>query len=219
MESDFAKDSKPRRARFEPKHPLEYLTFVAVVVAAIAAGCAAKFTHDQVAIAKDTELRQLRAYVLVDEDSIRLNPTTNQVEVSIVFKNSGATPALEVSLWTCLLVGDFHHDETYHVQTEFPPPHFKYPSISKSVIGPGNKKSAVSAVPYCDSTPPIERPLRPDELARIRSGNAAIYFYGKLAYKDVFGITERSTNFSYWTANLGPSLAGLAETPSGNESN
>ena len=99
----------------EKKHPLEIAHFVVTCLALLAAGAAAWFTHEQVRIAQDTEQRQLRAYVGIEEvsfdtsagfdvvnvapqpDGLRPLPLTHSFFV-LKLKNYGLTPARDISV-------------------------------------------------------------------------------------------------------------------------
>jgi hypothetical protein len=80
----------------DEKHALDYATAVFAFIAATATGAAAIFTGLQAWTAKDTETKQLRAYLLpvIDRESIDLDQ--NPLEWTYILKNFGQTPACHV---------------------------------------------------------------------------------------------------------------------------
>ena len=60
---------------------------------ATAAKHTAKATGDAVTLSKEIAVRELRAYVLVDEPRLDANPETDWFDAHIAFKNYGKTPA------------------------------------------------------------------------------------------------------------------------------
>jgi hypothetical protein len=80
------------------KHPLDWATFAFVVVASIAAAFAAVFTHQQVVVARDSEHRQLRAYIgdIVPEKFYAIT-TDHHFGVHLDLRNAGQTPAYDVT--------------------------------------------------------------------------------------------------------------------------
>jgi hypothetical protein len=85
-------------SRHEPKHPLDIATFVSAVIAAGAAVLATIYTGSQASTAKDTEKRQLRAYVSIERLGIDVSKWKESpiVKCGVVFKNAGLTPAYKV---------------------------------------------------------------------------------------------------------------------------
>lgn len=83
------------------KHWLDYVTFFASFVAAVAAVIAALFTHSQVQIAKDTSYAQLRPWVGVDVQlagDLELKSDSYRVKLLYKITNHGDTPAMGVSI-------------------------------------------------------------------------------------------------------------------------
>ena len=82
----------------------------------------AKAAEDQIAVAKDTEQRQLRAYVFVDhvqttniDDDLTIDDPTKLQSVTVVFKNSGLTPAYNVKQIASLKFTDFPPNQAVFV--------------------------------------------------------------------------------------------------------
>lgn len=81
------------------KHWLDYATFGAVVVAAVAAGFAAFYTESQVRIAKDSSYAQLRPWVGVDVQlagDLELKSDSYRIKLLYKITNHRNTPAMEV---------------------------------------------------------------------------------------------------------------------------
>jgi hypothetical protein len=136
----------------------------------------------QLALSADTARRQLRAYLFLDPGKnfsiARGASTTATIEIEIHVKNLGATPAHGVTV------------ESWMALDVWPPPEsfsFKGPpderGRTQSVVAPG------AVVHYHTGT---ARPMTPEELADVQSGNRSVYVYGRIEYLDVF-------NKPHWT--------------------
>lgn len=81
------------------KHWLDYATFGAAVVAAVAAGFAAYYSESRVTIAKETSYAQLRPWVGVDVrlvGDLELKSDSYYLKLQYNITNHGETPAREV---------------------------------------------------------------------------------------------------------------------------
>jgi hypothetical protein len=123
---------------------------------------------------------ELRAYVLVSGGKVtnRLDPTKCIVHMTI--RNFGKTPAQEVKWWLAAA-----NREMPLANRPLPSPDESLP-MGRTLMGPDNRVEMELAVPEINNL---------QELA-LRSGGAAIYAYGKIAYIDAFG-KSRQTDFRY----------------------
>jgi hypothetical protein len=162
----------------------------------------AKAAEDQIAVAADTERRQLRAYVFITQSILPIDPSNNLIFRAVI-KNFGQTPAYDFMNWTCLAVRD----------TSFETPVFPKHPVSdltnraksldttgklqnftgetKSIIPPSDVKHKIGA-PFCD--PVATRPLTPEERSGIESGNKTLYAFGQITYRDAFR-EQRQTQY------------------------
>ncbi len=175
-----------------------------------------------------TTPRQLRAYIFVDKAVIAnvANPLpqgllggkfeetpasiTRPLEGPIAyleFKNSGQTPAYEVTIWGNMCVREF--PLTYELPDKKPDKLF----TAKASVPPsgGTNKSLGT-----------EHPL-PEEINKLRTipPTTAIYIYGTIFYKDTFG-KKRFTNYRYFHNDLSGILGrhtGVSICNEGNEAN
>lgn len=94
----------PHKAKAEAKHWLEYAIFIFVIATAVATGAAAYYTRQQWLTAEDQERRSLRAYISA---KIEKYPDImhDSWDMTVVFKNHGQTPALNVSTWIQAILG------------------------------------------------------------------------------------------------------------------
>ena len=136
-----------------------------------------------VRIASDTSIRQLRAYVIVDRVGINGVITNSQPTVTVEFKNSGQTPAYDVTSWISIGLSKF--PLTYSIPEEINFPTMKG---SKDIITSGGKVLLPAT---------MSSPLTIEEIDQLNTGTHAIYFIGKIIYKDAFGI-ERFTKFKFF---------------------
>lgn len=169
------------------KHWLEYLTALFAVIAAVASSFAAGFAGYQGWVARDTERRQLRAYVLPSESNIVVS-APNNLQIHFVVKNFGLTPAYKLRGWTCVIVGRFEKDVDGNIRLEnsFPVPPFDEKAAPPTTVAPQDTKNSIFPS-FCDGAISRVRPVTSDEVARIQSGKAAVYLYGEQYYFDAFG--------------------------------
>lgn len=152
------------------------LTIVIAVAAAV-----------QICISRDTEHRQLRAYILKSDTSIVVD-FPNTLDLRFITKNFGLTPAYKVIGWSCIIVGYFSKEAggAMRLETKFPGPAFDEKSGQPTIIGPQDTRTILFPT-FCDGPAPGVRPITPDEVARIKAGHAAVYVYGEQRYFDAFG--------------------------------
>lgn len=164
-----------------------------------------------------TARRQLRAYVLVESGAIaniiepeppnqRVNPTnptqilahvTRQdlpANVFLTIKNTGQTPAMEVTHWGNAVVRE------YPLTTQLPGAD---PDIKPmpSVLGPGIQSTKRLVLPA---------PLSVPQITEIRGGTMAVYVYGQIKYRDIFKktwTTEYRTMYYVYGGVLGINTA------------
>jgi len=150
-----------------------------------------------IAVASDTAIRQLRAYVnfvgmkITNVDSplpsdIRKNYRPSGAEifftdkgpmVNVEMRNSGQTPAYNVKMWMSVTVRE------YPLKSSLEPPRTNKPYESVATFA----SQAIYSLPTI-----IMKPLTQQQINSIRDGSAAIYIYGEITYDDIFGL-ERKT--------------------------
>jgi hypothetical protein len=160
-------------------------------ITAISTGFLAIITFGLVYVANrqhTTARAQLRAYVMVEGAKVINFGATPTVQVTL--KNSGQTPAHDVSVWGSVDVA------IYPLQEKADPP--STPPDQEGTIGSGS-------FIYWTGTP--DRTLVRDEIDGVLSGEAALYVFGKALYKDVFR-RDQTTEFCF-------AYGGPHRTPSG----
>lgn len=124
---------------------------------------------------------QLRAYVFPDGatlwDGTTLDPPiparTNQPGIVFTWKNSGQTPAFGVVSWGAIAVIEPINEAkliTPRIESKFSN------HLGTNAIGTKNLW--------------FGRSLTPSETADIEAGVRAIYFYGRIEYKDIFNVAH-----------------------------
>jgi hypothetical protein len=170
-----------------PQALLVLFTFIAGL-AAVAAWLA---TRDLVAGAETTAERQLRAYVFITDAKMVSWQVGKSPQVKLTIRNTGQTPAYDVSVQ-----GDFFSQAGTAPGTPgapggpaapAAPPPLKPTDAPKTAIGPGGLL-----------TPSTTRTAAVDakENTLVRSGGAALMYYGVVKYRDAFG-HARGTTFRY----------------------
>jgi len=157
---------------------------------------------------QDTDKRQLRAYLCVDNARIKFySPTLPEAIVTL--KNCGKTPAYGAKYQIHLWVGPHPLPKN----TILPTP-IEIVDEPSAVIGPGNAISLAH-----QKHPSVATPQTP-----LGSPASTIYIYGTVAYRDAFQ-QERHTNFRLSWGGTAPRMIvengekfGNPQTePSGNE--
>ncbi len=134
-----------------------------------------------------TSRRQLRAYILPTEGYIGEGATmsppvpakANDIFANIHFKNSGQTPGYEIISWAQINVLEPVNEDKLIV----PPLAQGYPS-------------ALGANAVLPKALWFGRALTATEIADINNQVKAIYYYGRIEYRDAFKIS-RYTNFRF----------------------
>jgi hypothetical protein len=139
---------------------------------------AAEATEAAVASAEKTAKRQLRAYISIENATVRF---TNGQPVGFVnFENFGQTPAYETHGWAAIEGGP------HPFPIEFPIPK-DVPKI-KNTIGPGAK--------FGYPAKHKNKTFSAAELAACQTEVYALYVYGRVDYKDTYG-DDWYTNFRF----------------------
>jgi hypothetical protein len=169
------------------KHWLEYATGAFAVVAALAAGFAAFYTAHQVRIAeqqmgvaRDTEHRQLRAYVFGNSEYPFSSPTPQLREGELLrykwhIKNYGLTPAYRVLARAEIFFAASTPEEL---------PELIAPDTDTFVLAPG-------ATTYVSSPDPYRLSKRDSQ--DLAKGVKRVSFRGRIDYADTFGSHHFST--------------------------
>ncbi|MGA2871365.1 MAG: hypothetical protein ABSF34_19660 [Verrucomicrobiota bacterium] len=179
--------TKNGKSSTNDKHWIDYVTAVFAFIAAVAAGAAAVFTGGQAWIAKDTENRQLRAYIGL------IPPPDNQIVsnftppakavVRLTPHNFGQTPAYRAINWTGMGVAPHPLPKNFPYQTQ------------KSPIGPNPITIHPGNFDIAGVVLPATEPLAQWDFDRIGDGkNWRLYAWGTITYDDAFG-KSHFTNF------------------------
>jgi hypothetical protein len=158
----------------------DYVALLALIISIVAA----IFTGYQAWVARDTEKRSLRAYVLVSLSSPLQGFAPGQkLSVTAVLDNVGQTPVYDatwISGFNFLPYPLSSAIEWHYTCAET----MKLPAAQHWFFG--KQATAYKAG---------ESPLTGDEIARIRAGKDGIYFVGQVCYRDIFQVV-RETDFS-----------------------
>jgi hypothetical protein len=133
-------------------------------------------TGIQLSIAKETMRKQLRAYVYVEIDTFI--SFANHYYIAFSIKNSGTTPAYGVSLWHTGGYRYLKRNMSFAKVVSDTPD-----VISNAPLNPGSKNMNFYEEFSCDT---VRQSLGIDR------GVAAIFFYGCISYKDVFGFNHNT---------------------------
>lgn len=155
---------------------LNNVTFVASVVAAVAAICAAIFTGWQAWTAKDTENRQLRAYLFIDHGPLS-EVAPGKFKADLGIRAAGVTPAYKLKLAATFEIGHYLLNEEKLLDR----------------VG-GNTQDFDYAVVYGDKatiSQPISMQFVPEAVKLLEGDAQRVYLHGNIRYSDIFGDEHR----------------------------
>jgi hypothetical protein len=121
-------------------------------------------------VASDTERRQLRAYMVLDSVSITRLEVGKTIEVEVIMKNTGQTPAYNISGYTAIMY------DRFPLGRPFPP--VENDNINTTISGSGG---------LVRGKVPTLHALTDETLAAFNAGTMATYVSGKITYIDAFG--------------------------------
>jgi hypothetical protein len=149
------------------------IALVAAIGACIAAGAAWWQAH----ISRDTEYRQLRAYLSVSHSPMTLDGSDARVLISV--KHSGATPAYNVRVDVTATVGSYLLNDEYLGD----PTTMGGADNRRIAILNGNDNFNFSVSQH--NAEALQLLAKPDDK---RSVGHALYVHGVVRYQDIFGI-------------------------------
>lgn len=155
-------------------------------------------TRDLVAGTEAATKMHLRAYLGPSETFITGVAAGERPVIETTIRNFGQTPAHRVSYWAAAKVMDTTLERFERGS----------PDAGERTVNPGRDGLTIKSR--------IAEPITEEEMARIRLGTAAIYFYGAMTYRDAYG-RSRKTQFRF--QHGGARLVGTEElslSPKGN---
>jgi hypothetical protein len=128
---------------------------------------------------KDTEHRQLRAYVFVSAAGGARDTETGKVTAVIDMKNFGQTPAAKLNGWIQIALGDNPQ------KGPLPAPEKDRQRVGESILGPTALQTPRLV---------LKDPVGPTDWSAVLVGSKAIFVWGSIFYEDAFGV-QRCSNF------------------------
>lgn len=204
-------EQRPPEARWDRwwDDPLLVFTFVLALATVLLGGATVALWQStkklwlagekQLTHSQDTAKRQLRAYVGLRSPKIEGTAIGEHPKVTLLFQNAGQTPAHEVTVQYGIGVDHFPQPQLERRLDE---------AKSVAVLLPGAfmKPSLISSGPT----------LRQIEIDAVNAGSAAIYCFGVVKYRDIFG-DPHQTDFSLMIGgDLGGYPDNLKVTKTGN---
>lgn len=148
---------------------------------ATAVAASAKVSEDSLALYKDANVRQIRAYLTLGFGSvIEQNAATGyRYEVRMTLQNVGITPAYNVAINTHVAV------LPWPLPDDFKFPDFDASKSNGSVMGP-HQNNIITGI--------AEKIYSDDDVREITSGpSKRLYVYGTVKYQDAFGVDRQTT--------------------------
>jgi hypothetical protein len=145
-------------------------------------------SHEQARISRDTEQRQLRAYISA---AVERYPdiTAEHLELTMVMKNHGQTPAFDMRGWSIMVISEFSplpegivREGEAEMENQG----------DKTVLFPGEERRGATL----DGVGSVGKSRDPTEAERlgIQLGFKSLWVFGKITYQDAFGV-DRFTRF------------------------
>jgi hypothetical protein len=176
---------------------LKLTMFWGVVIAAIVAAFTTGYPSWENYIVQEAAKRQLRAYIDVRPQGMSAIEEGLVPRVHDSFHNIGRTPAYDNGSFSRILVREYPltrtlvNDECRYVAPD--------PKAGKWFIGTPKRPGIAR-----------DSPLTAAEVGAIKGGNSAIYFHGRVCYRDIFNEPHRTDFCLYWKWDAGrisPSLS------------
>lgn len=183
---------KPEEKQFR----LKLIIFGGVVIAAIIAAFVAGYPGWQNYIAQEEAKQQLRAYIDVRPKGMTKIEEGIKPRIHDSFHNIGRTPAYDNGSFSRIIVAEYPlahkliNDECSEAGT--------VPKGSKWFVGKVSGPETVR-----------EGAFTAGEIEAIKSGKAAVYFHGRVCYRDIFNESHRTDFCLYWKWNAGRVSPGL----------
>lgn len=170
----------------KPEHWVSLLTLIAV---SIYTGITALLwcnSNEQIAISRDNEHRQLRAYLYVRRFPIAVSPTTASAIIEI--DHAGATPAYNVRLDADILVDQYLVGKLRLSDVTSP-------NVSHVVHAQYSILYSTEHIPQTISMPSYATEAM--KLALAPNSNYRFYVYGVVRYLDIFGLDKLQSERRY----------------------
>lgn len=199
-QGDDSRDLPPSQVATESENKqfrLKLTIFWSVVIAAIVAAFATGYPSWENYIVQEAAKRQLRAYIDVRPRGISTVEEGLVPRVHDTFHNIGRTPAYDNGSFSRILVMEYPltrrlvNDECRYVAPD--------PKAGKWFIGTPKRPGIAR-----------ESPLTAAEVDAIKGGQSAIYFHGRVCYRDIFNEPHRTDFCLFWKWDAGrisPSLS------------
>jgi hypothetical protein len=156
--------------------------------------------------ARQRSVRELRAYVFVDKLEIfdpefdpSWNASSGLVRAIIQLRNSGSTPAIKAFHWAHIVLathGDEHH---MNVPDDIQQTHRNWIAAGGTLF----------------KTLDLAQRLTAQQEEALRAGTLAVYVFGVIRYRDIFG-RRRETSYRVFQTGY-PPKSGVSFCPQGNE--
>jgi hypothetical protein len=156
---------------------LIFATFTASAVLAVLQYKSNRIYKEQAAIAKDTEQRELRAYLHVNPTRMGVNITgitSHPTEVAFDVINDGQTPAHDVTVRSALVLAPYPATFTF----------------DKSSDDRQTRKEYIAAHCSEQSSAKLRGQLSTEQTKQITKDTLRIYLVGDVQYSDIFNITR-----------------------------
>jgi hypothetical protein len=194
LSSSFYPQSPPGHK--DKQFRIKLAVFVVGVIGAIVAAIAAGFPGWQNYIAQEEAKLQLRAYIDVRAKGMTSIEEGMVPRVRDSFHNIGRTPAYDNGSSSHITVTEYPltkplvNDDCSHARTN--------PTASKWFVGKISRPETTREAPFTAT-----------EVQAIKEGKAAVYFHGRVCYRDIFNEAHRTDFCTYWKWTAGRVSPGL----------
>jgi hypothetical protein len=184
------------------KSAREWATVVLVAFTVIFTGLSYCVFNSQLVVSRDTEERQLRAYVLPSESEIVKLSEGEPVSATVVIHNFGLTPGYRMRGWGGIEIVDLRFP--YSLK---PPPTQQWQSLG--YLAPGAISKLHTQTP---------EKLTDGQVRGLKGGYVAVFIWGRVEYTDTFRHPHWTTFTRFYGGPAGtPTDGSTVESTQGNE--
>lgn len=150
------------------------LVYVARAVAAASGASAAKAAGEAVKGARESARRELRAFIGRIRAEVRNLDSEDPLDVKLTFSNAGRTPAYEISSWGGLSL----------VPHPFAAENLSLPRLDDAIV---RQEIVLPKAEFTRTDTASSTQITKAYKGLVLSGNATLFVYGEVTYKDAFG--------------------------------
>jgi hypothetical protein len=174
--------AREKTTRYRLRVAVFWIGIVVAVIAAFTTGV----TTWQDYMVKDAARNQLRAHIVVKPEQLPTLEEGKQPRLRGSYYNIGRTPAYDEGSTAHILVAEYPMTRTLTDEE----------CDKEQTTLKRKNKWFVGKIPHPETI--RDEPFNDSEIEAIQKGQAAVYFYGRICYADIFGESHHTDFCLYW---------------------